>query len=324
MPEEESPQMPANPKITVVVPCFNEEDSLDELSTRLESVLRGLDQSFEILFINDGSTDETATTLEGLSKRAPHVGVIHFRRNFGKAAALDAGFQVARGGVVITMDADLQDEPREIPKLLAELENGYDLVSGWKKVRRDPIDKTLPSRLFNFTVSLVSGLHLHDFNCGFKAYRREVVEDLNLYGELHRFIPVLAHWRGFRVGEVPVEHHPRKFGRSKYGASRFSKGVLDLLSVLLNTRYQSRPLHLFGWIGGFIGLLGLVSLLYLTILWFAGFRPIGNRPLLLFGALMVMVGIQLVSTGLLGELVTRSQQAEKPNYVIRTYRPPRS
>lgn len=316
--------MQIRPEITVVLPCFNEEDSLRELNGNLREVFSQLEKPYEVLFVNDGSTDGTKEVIDDIADQDDHVGAIHFRRNFGKAAALSAGFQRARGQVVFTMDADLQDNPKEIPNLLARLEEGFDLISGWKQARQDPLDKTLPSKLFNFTVSAVSGLKLHDHNCGFKAYRREVIEDLNLYGELHRFIPVLAHWRGFRVGEMPVEHFARKFGKSKYGTSRLVKGVFDLLSVLLNTRFQSRPLHLFGWVGGAIGTVGFGCLLYLTILWFAGLGPIGNRPLLLFGALMVMVGIQLVSTGLLGELITRRQQAEKPNYVIGQCRPPRS
>lgn len=310
--------------LSVVVPCYNEEPSLRELHDELRTVLTRNVASFEILFVDDGSTDGSRPVLEELASKDPAVGAVFLRRNFGKAAALDAGFREARGQVVVTMDGDLQDLPSEIPALVRKLDEGYDLVSGWKQDRKDPIGKTLPSRLFNSTVRMASHLELHDFNCGLKAYRREALEDLQLYGEMHRFIPVLLHWQGFSVTELPVEHRPRKFGSSKYGSARLAKGFFDLLTVMLNTRFRSRPLHLFGWAGTILGGVGTLILIYLVVLWFLDMGPIGNRPLLLFGALMVMVGIQLVSTGLLGELVTKGQQKEKPGYVIRSVLAPRN
>jgi glycosyltransferase involved in cell wall biosynthesis len=248
------------------------------------------------------------------------VGVVHFRRNFGKAAALDAGFRRARGQIIFTMDADLQDDPNEIPNFLAKLEEGNDVVSGWKKKRNDPLGKTLPSKLFNFTVSRASGLRLKDFNCGFKAYRSEAVQGLGLYGELHRYIPVLVHFRGFRVAEIAVVHHPRTSGSSKYGVERLVKGFFDLLTVLLITRYRTRPLHLFGGVGLVFALIGFSCLAYLTVIWFLGHR-IGTRPLLSFGVLMVLVGVQLVSTGLLGEMISSTQVGVQPHYEIRAERP---
>ena len=211
------------PELSVVIPFFNEEGSIEALHARLTDQLRQLARSYEILFVDDGSTDASGALIDAIAARDPHVGVVRFRRNFGKAAALDAGFRRAAGRIVITMDADLQDDPGEIPRLLAKLEEGYDLVNGWKQVRRDPIDKTLPSRIFNWAVSRVSGLHLKDFNCGLKAYRAEALRSLSLYGELHRFIPVLVFWQGFSVAEIPVRHHPRRSGRSKYGFERLLK-----------------------------------------------------------------------------------------------------
>jgi glycosyltransferase involved in cell wall biosynthesis len=311
-------------ELSVVVPCYDEEPSLRELHRELRSVLARQFASFEILFVDDGSTDGSRRVIEELAAEDPAVGAVFLRRNFGKAAALDAGFRRARGRVVVTMDGDLQDLPAEIPALVRKLDEGYDLASGWKQDRKDPLGKTLPSRLFNATVRRASHLELHDFNCGLKAYRREALEDLQLYGEMHRFIPVLLHWQGFSVTEVPVEHRPRKFGSSKYGSARLAKGFFDLLTVMLNTRFRSRPLHLFGWAGTILGGIGTLILIYLVVLWFLDMGPIGNRPLLLFGALMVMVGIQLVSTGLLGELVTKGQQTEKPGYVIRSVLAPRN
>jgi glycosyltransferase involved in cell wall biosynthesis len=308
--------------LSVVVPCYDEAGSLRELHRRLVSVLTGHGSEYELLFVDDGSTDGSREILKELCAANERTGVITFRRNFGKAAALHAGFRQARGDVIVTLDGDLQDLPSEIPTLVQRLDEGFDLVSGWKQDRKDPIGKTLPSAVFNATVRLVSGLELHDFNCGLKAYRREAARSLRLYGEMHRFIPVLLHWQGYSVSEVPVEHQPRRSGRSKYGVARLWKGFFDLATVTLNTRFRARPLHLFGWVGAAIGGLGLLILLYLVGLWLAGVRPIGDRPLLLFGALMVMVGIQLVSTGLLGEMITRGQQMEKPAYVIQSIRRP--
>lgn len=320
-PELAPPMRDTAPHLSVVVPLFNEAESLQPLHAQLTEVLTDLGHPYEILFINDGSTDPSPSLIEQLCDQDPRVGAIHFRTNFGKAAALDAGFKAARGDLVVTMDADLQDDPREIPRLLQALEH-HDLVSGWKKVRHDPWHKTIPSKLFNAVVRWASGLGLHDFNCGFKAYRAEAVRNLSLYGELHRYIPMLVAWQGFRVTELIVEHHPRQHGKSKYGVERFAKGFFDLLTVLLNTRYRSRPLHLFGLLGLGLGGLGVVVLSYLTVLWFAGFGPIGNRPLLLLGLLLVTVGVQLVSTGLLGEMVARNQSEQSASYVVYQQRSP--
>ncbi|MAE65456.1 MAG: glycosyltransferase [Phycisphaeraceae bacterium] len=309
--------------MSVVVPLLNEEESIEELHGRLTRVLTDMGRTYEILFVNDGSTDASPRIIDQLAESDRHIGVIHFRRNFGKAAALDAAFSHARGEVVITMDADLQDEPNEIPSFLEKLDEGYDLVSGWKQIRNDPVDKTLPSKLFNWTVSQVSGLKLDDFNCGFKAYRREAVCDLRLYGEMHRFVPVLVHWNGFRVAQIPVEHHARQFGKSKYGVERLFKGFFDLLTVLLNTRYRTRPLHLFGCWGAIVGLLGFAVMAYLSVLHFTGLKVLHPRPLLFLGMLLILVGIQVVSTGLLGELINRSSHdTGPPSYRIRSFHQP--
>lgn len=308
---------------SVVVPVLNEEGTLEELHRRLSAVLHDLDSSYEILFVNDGSVDRSRQILDRLADEDPHVGVVHFRRNFGKAAALDAGFRRARGTVVLTLDADLQDDPKEIPRFLAKLEEGYDLVGGWRRVRNDPLAKTWPSRLFNATVARLAGLSLRDVNCGFKAYRREAVAGLSLYGEMHRFVPVILHSRGFRVTEIPVEHHARLSGVSKYGIERLLRGFFDLLTVLLTTRYVSRPLHLFGGFGILVSALGGLILAYLAGLWFLGERPIGTRPLLFFGLLLTTVGIQFVSVGLLGELIVRHRHAQPDDYSVREARPPR-
>ncbi len=311
-----------DPRISVVIPLFDEEGTLEELHEKLSGVLARLGEPYEILFVDDGSRDRSPKIIEALAARDPAVGLIRFRRNFGKSAALDAAFKRARGRIIITMDADLQDDPEEIPRLLAALdEQELDLVSGWKKKRHDPLGKTLPSKLFNFTVRTLTGLKLNDFNCGLKAYRAEAVDGLDLYGELHRYIPVLVDWRGFRVGELAVQHHPRKWGHSKYGIERMAKGFFDLLTVILLTRYRRRPLHLFGWAGLLMFVLGFACLAYLTVLWFLGHGPIGTRPLLFLGLLLVMVGVQLISTGLLGEMINSTRSVE-PGYIIRSERLP--
>jgi glycosyltransferase involved in cell wall biosynthesis len=313
---------PDRPYISVVIPLLNEEGSLRELHGALTKVLGGVGRPYEILFVNDGSTDASATVLDDLAEEDPSVGVIHFRRNFGKAAALDAGFKRAGGEIIFTMDADLQDDPEEIPNFLAKLDEGFDLVSGWKKKRHDPLGKTMPSKLFNFTVSSTSGLKLHDFNCGFKAYRRECVENLELYGELHRYVPVLVHWQGFRVAEMAVTHHPRQHGVSKYGVERMLKGFFDLMTVLLITRYRARPLHLFGLIGFLLSAAGFGCLAYLTVLKFLG-ESIGGRPLLMLGLLLVVVGVQLGATGLLGEMINASRPGGGETYNILSFTRPR-
>ncbi len=304
------------PDISIVVPVYNEQDSLIRLNELIQTVMEKVPYGYEIIFIDDGSTDDTPLRLETLATEHEHVRCITFRRNFGKAAALDAGFSASAGQYIITMDADLQDDPHEIPNFIDALQDGYDLVSGWKSVRNDPIDKTLPSRIFNGIVGRLSGVQLNDFNCGYKAYRAEALEGLSLYGELHRFIPVLLHWRGYRIGEIPVTHHARQFGESKYGISRLLKGGLDFLGVMLNTRFATRPLHVFGGAGLVFGLAGTGILAYLSVLWLAGLGPIGDRPLLLLGMLLVMSSFQFVTIGLLGEFIQRQGAGQERRYTI--------
>jgi glycosyltransferase involved in cell wall biosynthesis len=295
--------------ISVVVPVHEEERTLALLYDELQSALEPLGQQWEAVFVDDGSTDGSFAALTRLHDAQDNVRVVRLRRNFGKAAALAAGFANARGDVVVTIDADLQDDPSEIPRLLAKLEEGFDLVSGWKAHRRDPITRRALSRIFNWVTGRVSGLRLHDLNCGLKAYRVEVVQGLRLYGELHRFIPVLAHYRGHRIAELPVNHRPREHGRSRYGVERYLRGFLDLLTVSFIGRYRYRPLHLFGGLGLGLGTLGIGILLYLTVLKIGG-EAIGRRPLLILGVLLVVVGLQFFSLGLISELIT-SQHEER-------------
>ncbi len=294
---------PLGPRsISVVVPVHNEERTVALLFEELQAALEPLDRPWEVLFVDDGSVDGTFAALTRLHSQHEEVRVVRLRRNFGKAAALQAGFIQSRGEVVVTIDGDLQDDPAEIPRLLAKLEEGFDLVSGWKTQRQDSWRRRWLSKIFNFTASRMSGLHLHDMNCGFKAYRSEVVKGLRLYGELHRFIPVLAHYRGYRIAELPVNHRPRNHGRSRYGVERYLRGFFDLLSVSFLGRYGHRPLHLFGGLGLLLGLSGTGILLYLTGVKIAG-EAIGKRPLLILGVLLVVVGIQLFSLGLLSEMI---------------------
>ena len=295
--------------ISVVVPLLNEEATLAELYREIAASLEPRGEAFEVVFVDDGSTDRSLEVLHHLHEEADNVVVVHMRRNFGKAAALKAGFLEARGEVVVTIDADLQDDPAEIPQLLAKLDEGFDLVSGWKTRRNDPFLRRLFSRIFNTTTALVSGVKLHDVNCGLKAYRAEVLQDMRLYGELHRFIPVLAAYQGYRIAELPVNHRVRQHGRSRYGPERYLRGFFDLLSVTFMGRYRYRPLHLFGGIGVLMGALGFVILTYLSVLWFWG-EGIGTRPLLTLGVLLMVVGIQFVSLGLMSELIT-SQHEER-------------
>lgn len=303
--------------ISVVIPLLNEEESLPELALALEAELNKIaPKKFEVLFIDDGSTDTSFEVIKQIRDRNRAFKCIRFRRNYGKSAALAVGFANARGKVVITMDADLQDDPNEISNLVAKLKEGYDLVSGWKKKRYDPISKTIPSKLFNFVTSLTSGIKLHDFNCGLKAYRREVTKTLQVYGEMHRYLPALAHWEGFKVTEIPVLHHKRRYGKSKFGMSRFFKGFLDLLTIMFTTRFLKRPLHFFGTLGIFLGLTGFGIDLYLVIEWFMGLTALSNRPLALFGIAMIIVGVQSVSIGLIGEMIVKNNN-EKINYSIK-------
>jgi dolichol-phosphate mannosyltransferase len=295
--------------ISVVVPVFNEERSVALLLDELRSALEPLDLPWEAVFVDDGSTDGSFAALTRLHAQTDNVRVVRLRRNFGKAAALAAGFAQARGEVIVTLDGDLQDDPAEIPRLLVKLEEGFDLVTGWKTRRRDPLSRRLLSRVFNRVTGWVSGVRLHDMNCGLKATRAEVVRGLPLYGELHRFLPVLAHQRGYRIAELPVNHRPRNYGRSRYGLERYVRGFLDLLTVSFIGRYRHRPLHLFGGLGLLLSTIGVGTLIYLTVVKAQG-HAIGQRPLLILGVLLVVVGFQFLSLGLLGEMIT-SQHAER-------------
>jgi glycosyltransferase involved in cell wall biosynthesis len=319
--ENRSPQQPGhqrqqNIEVSVVIPLYNEEQSLKELAEQLKSTLVRIGGRYELIFVDDGSTDNSFRVLRDLHFRNNRIKVIRFRRNYGKSAALMVGFQRAQGEFVVTMDADLQDDPAEIPNLIRQIKAGYDVVSGWKKKRHDPITKTIPSRFFNFVTSFMTGIKIHDFNCGLKAYRRDVVKSVSVYGELHRYIPALAHWQGFKIGEVVVQHRARKYGKTKFGMGRFFRGFLDLLTVLFTTRYISRPLHLFGGWGIFSTFIGLCIDGYLVEEWIVGRTALSNRPLFLVGLILIIVGIQFVSIGLLGEMITKGQHVEK-EYAIR-------
>jgi glycosyltransferase involved in cell wall biosynthesis len=297
--------------LSVVVPVRNEERSVALLYEELAAALDPLGEPWEAVFVDDGSTDGSFAALTRLHAAAPNVRVVRLRRNFGKAAALMAGFDQSQGDTIVTIDGDLQDDPSEIPRLLAKLEEGFDLVTGWKTRRRDPLTRRILSRIFNAVTSRFSGVRLHDMNCGLKAYRAEVVRGLRIYGELHRFIPVLAHYRGYRIAELPVNHRPREHGRSRYGPERYLRGFLDLLTVSFIGRYRHRPLHLFGGLGLALGAIGLGILVYLTILKLGG-HAIGGRPLLTLGVLLVVVGLQFFSLGLISEMITSHHEERVP------------
>jgi glycosyltransferase involved in cell wall biosynthesis len=304
--------------ISVVIPVYNEQESLAELHGELQAVFEdGTRDPVEFIFVDDGSRDASWRILGDLVGRDPRISAIRLRRNFGKAAALTAAFQAVRGDLIFTLDGDLQDDPAEIPRFLLELEQGFDVISGWKKTRHDPWHKVFPSRVFNWIVSRLTGCRLHDHNCGYKLYRRGVLEEVGIYGELHRFIPVLAHARGFRVGEIEVHHRRRQYGASKYGFSRFLKGFLDLLTVRFLTRFGQRPLHALGGIGLALCALGSFPMLYLAVLWLVpGHAPIGNRPLLFYSIALLLVGVQLLTLGILGELVTAYNIRAQDTYSI--------
>jgi glycosyltransferase involved in cell wall biosynthesis len=305
--------------ISVVIPVYNEEGNLPELHRRLTAVMSDLDLPYEFVFVDDGSSDGTWDVVRAFHSIDAHVVALRHRRNFGKAQALANGFAIARGDAVITMDGDLQDDPDELPRFIAELNDGYDLVSGWKQRRQDPLGKTAPSRVFNWTVRRVSNVQLHDFNCGFKGYRNEVTKSIRLYGELHRFTPVLAAAEGFRIQELPVKHHPRTWGTSKYGWSRLVKGFLDLLTVTFLTNYRQRPMHLFGLPGLLSLFLGVLIGLFLTFERLVRDETIGTRPLLMLAVLLVVIGAQFFGLGLLGEFLAHGSNAPKsdPARVLR-------
>jgi glycosyltransferase involved in cell wall biosynthesis len=299
--------------LTVLVPLYNEADSLRDLHKSVIDTLEPLGLSFEIIFVDDGSTDGSDAVIEDIHREDRRAKAVFFRRNFGKSAALARGFAEAAGDVIVTMDADLQDDPREIPNLLMKMDEGYDLVSGWKVNRRDPISKTLPSKLFNFVTAKMTGIPLHDFNCGLKAYRSDTAKSLNVYGELHRFLPVLAEWLGFKTAEIPVAHHARVHGRTKFGPSRFMNGFLDLLAVMFLTSDKS-PLHFLGRVAIVLLALGIAINGYFGAIWLMG-HGLRVRPLLLFGVVLVILAMQFISIGLLGELIAST--AQRKEYGVR-------
>ena len=311
------PRRPPGPAhVSVVVPLFNEEESLSELVERIGDAVRSIGRTHEVLLVDDGSTDRSFDAARALHERYPAVvRVLRLSRNFGKSAALSVGIEHALGGVIVTIDADLQDDPAAIPALIEKLEEGWDLVSGWKRKRHDPLSKTIPSKLFNVVTSWVSGIRLHDFNCGLKAYRADVAKSLKIYGERHRFLPALAYWDNYRVTEIPVTHYPRRFGRSKFGASRFVHGFFDLLTLLFLKRYVKNPLHFFGMFGLLFGIVGAGVLAYFGFQWLVT-RELHVRPLMLFAVGAIIMGIQFVSLGLLGEMITNA--APPSSYRLRT------
>lgn len=302
-------------KISLVVPLFNEEESILPLINEIRKAIKPLNKPYEVIFVDDGSTDGSLKIIKDAAKTDNRLKFISFRKNYGKSAALQVGFKAATGDAILTMDADLQDDPHEIPNLLKKLDEGFDLCSGWKKERFDPFIKKFSSRFFNFVTRIISGIKIHDFNCGLKAYRREVVQNLNVYGELHRYVPVLAKWQGFTVTEIPVKHHKRRYGKTKFGISRFFKGFIDLITVTFVARYVKRPMHFFGFLGALSFFIGLIVNGYLTVEWIAG-RPLSNRPMLFLGMLLIIVGVQFFSVGLLGEMLVHQNQSER-EYVIK-------
>ncbi len=306
--------------LTIVIPVYNEAESMRPLHAQLKQALDATGRSYEIITVDDGSRDDSFAILKELHQQDPQVKVVRFRRNFGQTAAFAAGFDYARGDVVITMDADLQNDPADIPLLLAEMEKGYDVVSGWRQNRKEPFfSRRLPSMVANRLISHVTGVHLHDYGCSLKAYRLEVVKGVQLYGELHRFIPALASWMGVSVAEIPVQDHPRRFGRSKYGISRTIRVLLDLITVRFLLSYSTRPIQIFGGAGFLSFLAGVVLGLYLTFVKLVQHQDIGGRPLLLLAVLLVLLGVQFIGMGLLGELVVRTyyEAQGKPIYAVR-------
>jgi glycosyltransferase involved in cell wall biosynthesis len=305
--------------LSVVIPVYNEEENIQLLHAKLKEALDILNNEYEILFVDDGSTDRTLSILEEIQAGDKHVIVLSLRRNFGQTAAFAAGFDFARGDVIVTMDGDLQNDPADIPKLLERIKD-HDLVSGWRKKRKDPFfTRRLPSIMANWLISKVTGVKLHDYGCSLKAYRRDVIKNLKLYGEMHRFIPAVASWYGVRIAEVETVHHPRMHGKSKYGISRTLKVVLDLITVKFLQSFSTKPIQFFGPVGVFSGFLGFLISLYLAVDKIFFGRDIGGRPLLLLGALLIIVGIQLIGMGLLGEMLVRvyHESQRKPIYVIK-------
>jgi len=306
--------------ISVVIPTLNEAASLTELTSRLGEVMSSLTDDYEIIFVEDGSTDNSLDLLRNLAKADSRLRVCQLRRNFGKATALDVGFKFASGDILVTLDADLQDSPEEIPRMLRKLDEGFDLVLGWKVDRQDPRHKTLPSKLFNLVTSSVAGIKLHDFNTGLKVLRREVAENVGIYGELHRYIPALAHWKGFKVTEIGVKHNPRKHGESKFGSERYLRGFFDLLTVAFITKYAGRPMHFFGKFGLALVTAGMSICIYMTIEKLRG-RFIAFRPMLTLGVLLLIIGVLFFSTGFLGEMILylfRRRETATAGHVVKS------
>jgi glycosyltransferase involved in cell wall biosynthesis len=314
----------SNPELSVVVPIFNEEESIPLLFDQLTGVLDQTGRGYEVIAVDDGSSDDSFQVLKDLSLRDARLRVVRFRRNFGQTAAFAAGFDRARGDVVITIDADLQNDPTDIPKLLAKMDEGHDVVSGWRQDRWKEgflafFTRRIPSATANWLISRVTGVYLHDYGCALKIYRSEVVREIRLYGDLHRFIPAIASYYGVRIAEVPVRYRPRQFGQSKYGIGRTVRVLLDLLTVRFLLSYSTRPIHIFGLLGFLSVLLGVGIGIYLTVIKFLYGAALAERPLLLFGILLVMVGVQLITMGLLGEMVVRTyyESQDKPIYTVR-------
>lgn len=301
-------------KISVIIPLYNEEASLAELFDRLEAVMTELKVDYEYVFVDDGSVDKSLLILRELFAKSSRVNVVSFRRNHGKSAALSVGFKQASGDIVVTMDADLQDDPAEIPALIKKLSDGADLVSGWKMNRQDPWTKRVPSKFFNVITSILSGLRLHDFNCGLKAYKAEVVHSISVYGELHRFIPVLAGWQGFRIEEIQVRHFRRKYGKSKYGGERFLNGFFDLVTVMFITRRALKPLHFFGRVAFVLFVIGIIPQIFFLFQYLGG-AGLRVRPIMLAGFVLIIVALQIGSIGLLAEMI--SARSDEPTYALR-------
>ncbi len=301
-------------RITFIIPALNEEESIKILYEEILQNISGYD--YEIIFIDDGSTDQTLSIMKSIAEKDKNVRVISFRKNFGKSSALQIGFAEAQGNIVFTMDADLQDNPKEIPRFIAEINAGYDMVTGWKQKRYDPLSKTLPSKLFNAVTSRTFNLKLHDYNCGFKAYRKEVVKEIDVYGEMHRYIPALAKAKGFKIKEISVEHRARQFGYSKFGFERYLRGYLDLMTVKLVTDYSRSPLYLFGGIGTVLSMIGFLIMFYLFILRIFQIAYLSNRPILFFAIVLLVVGVQFISIGLIGELLVNQNRKHNKDQIV--------
>jgi len=302
-------------KLSVIIPLYNEEESLNPLTNEIRKALKPVDIAYEIIFVDDGSSDNSLKVIKEICKTDKRFRFLSFQKNYGKSAAMQMGFREATGDVVVTMDADLQDDPNEINNLLKKLEEGFDVVSGWKKKRYDPIIKKISSKFFNLVTRFISGVKIHDFNCGLKAYKKDVTENLRIYGELHRYIPILAKWQGYKISESIVQHHPRKYGSTKFGTSRFFKGFIDLFTVMFTTRYIRRPMHFFGFLGMLSFFIGIIVNGYLSYLWFIE-HNLSNRPMLFLGILLIIVGVQFFSVGLLGEMLVTNFK-DDTEYVIK-------